>query len=324
MSAMVVLTVVLLLCTLLLFYQGAFLSAVFYHLMVNDTEGAAGTALRAVCGTYSETTVRVLVASVHIVTLLLQLFFSPDANLFTPLHKLLYMIFQTEGPTNVVQKPLVQTVGWDIRTRIALERAIEVGRVLVVLLVLSFHVYHSAPPTVLRAAGTGPVGITNQISLGKSVGVCQLFSYARKCEPVYFALQNTASDASKGEVSLQLTSYQGTAAKTWFGSSSSSDNKSAEKQKVTWQRSISRRPVLVGEGAVTVSARLDGATGVLRVVATSDANGQEEALWTSSSRCPAVAAGTSSSSAAAYLTLDANTGTPVVHCSDGTTVVALN
>jgi len=304
------------------FFQGAFLSAVFYHLMVNDTEGVAGTALRAVCGTYSETTVRMLVASMQIATLLLQLFFSPDANLFTPLHKLLYMVFQTEGPTNVVQKPLVQTVGWDIRTRIALERSIEVGRVLVVLLVLSFHIYHSAPPTVLRAVGAGPVGITNQITLGKSVGVCQLFSFARKCEPVYFALENTASDASKGGVSLQLTSYQGTAANTWFGSSDSS--KSAEKQKVTWQRSIPRRPVLVGEGAVTVSARLDGATGVLRVVATNDANGQEEALWTSSSRCPAVAASTSSSSSAAYLTLDATTGKPVVHCSDGTTVVALN
>ena len=297
--------------------------------MVNDTEGAAGTALRAVCGTsYSEPTVRVLVASMHIATLLLQLFFSPDANLFTPVHKLLYMVFQTEGPTNVMQKPLVQTVGWDIHTRVALERAIEVGRVLVVLLVLSLHVYHSAPPTVLRAAGTGPVGITQQISLGKSVGVCQLFSYARSCEPVYLALENTASDASKGGVSLQLSSYKGTAAKNWFGSSSSSssDSKGAGKQKVTWQRPISRRPVLVGEGAVVVSARLDGSTGVLRVVATSDANGQEEALWTSSSRCPTgkTAAAAAATTGSAYLTLDLATGTPVVHCPDGNTVVALN
>ena len=268
--------------------------------MVNDTEGAAGTALRAVCGTsYSEPTVRVLVASMHIATLLLQLFFSPDANLFTPVHKLLYMVFQTEGPTNVMQKPLVQTVGWDIHTRVALERAIEVGRVLVVLLVLSLHVYHSAPPTVLRAAGTGPVGITQQISLGKS-----------------------------GGDSLQLSSYKGTAAKNWFGSSisSSSDSKGAGKQKVTWQRPISRRPVLVGEGAVVVSARLDGSTGVLRVVATSDANGQEEALWTSSSRCPTgkTAAAAAATTGSAYLTLDLATGTPVVHCPDGNTVVALN
>ena len=290
--------------------------------MVNDTEGFAGTALRAVCGTYSEPTVRLLVASMHIATLLLQLFFSPDANLFTPVHKLLYMVFQTEGPTNVVQKPLPATVGWDIHTRVALERALEVGRVLVVLLVLSFHIYHSAPPTVLRAAGTGPVGITQQISLGKSVGVCQMFSYARSCEPLYLALENTASDANKGGVSLQLASYQGTAAKNWFGSSSSnSDSKSAVKQKVTWQRSISRRPVLVGEGAVAVSARLDGVTGVLRVVATSDVKGQEEALWTSSSRCPAT---TKAAAAGTYLTLDPVTGTPVVHCPDGTTVIALN
>ena len=299
--------------------QGAFMSATFYHCMVNDTNGLVGNAFRAVFGTYSEQTVRIIIATVNIVTLLLQAAFSPTANLFTPVHKLMYMIFQVEGPLDVQQKPK-ETVGWDYRTRLALERAIELSRIVVVLLAVAFHIYLTAPPTVLLAATPASGGVTwgrpPAIALGSSVGTCQMFSYARSCQPHYLILENAAPDASKGGVSLQLASYPAPA-KKWYSTATAGSSKSV------WQRSIGKKPVLA---EVTVSATL-GQDGVVRVVSSNKYNQQEEALWTSSSRCPAkaktgAADKDKASSGAVYLTLDA-AGKPVVHCADGT-MVAVN
>lgn len=292
--------------------QGAFLSALFYHLMVNDAQGLCGNTFRAVFGTYSEQTVRIIIATVQIATLLLQAVFSPTANLLTPVHKLLYLVFQVQGPLDVQQKPK-ETIGWDYNTRLALERAIELGRILIVLLVLAVHIYLTAPPTVLLAATPVGKGITwgrpPAIALGSSVGTCQMFAYVRDCQPHHLILENVAADAAKGGVSLQFASYPAPA-KKWYSSTASSSGKSV------WQRSISKKPVLA-EG--TVSARLDQ-DGTLRVVSSGRDDQQEEALWTSSTRCKAKAAATEGSPV--YLTLDA-AGRPVVHCADGS-VVAVN
>jgi hypothetical protein len=297
--------------------QGAFMSAAFYHCMVNDATGLCGNTFRAVFGTYSEQTVRIIIATVNIVTLLIQAAFSPSANLFTPVHKLLYMIFQVEGPLDVQQKPK-ETVGWDYRTRIALERAIELARLLAVLLVLAFHIYLTAPPTVLLAATPVANGISwgraPSIALGSSVGTCQMFAYVRDCQPHHLILENVAPDAAKGGVSLQFASYPAPA-KSWYSSSAKSSAKSV------WQRSIGKKPVL---SDVTVSASL-GQDGVVRVVSTSKDSQQEEALWTSSSRCAAKAkakAAGETKESPVYLTLD-SAGKPVVHCADGS-VVAVN
>ena len=290
--------------------QAAFMTAAFYHVMVNDVDGVVGRSARAVFGSYSEQTVRVIIASVQIATLLVQTLFAPNANLFTPVHKLLYMVFQVGGPAADTQgKGPTATVGWSHGTRVALERAVEAGRLLVVLLVLCGHVYLTAPPTALPASGA----LASALTLGKSVGTCQMFGYARSCRPFYLALENVAPDAAKGGVSLQLASYAAPA-QSWY----SATKGAADGPAAVWHKGISKRPVLRGEGAVAVAARLSP-DGVLRVVATGKDSQQEEALWTSSSRCPAssVQAAAAAGGKSVYLTLDGATGRPVVHCADG-------
>ena len=289
--------------------QAAFMTSAFYHVMVHDADGVVGTTARAVFGTYSEQTVRVIIATVQILTLVVQAVFSANANLFTPVHKLLYMVFQVGGPASDAQgKAPTATVGWDHATRVALERVLEASRVLVAVLVLCGHIYLTAPPTVLPAAGT----LASSLALGKSVGTCQLLGYARSCQPFHLALENVAPDAAKGGVSLQLASYRGPVA-SWYSTAAAKSTKGP----AVWQKSISKRPVLSGAGAVAVAARLS-LDGVLRVVATSPDSKQEEALWTSSSRCPATSKKTTGGSV--YLTLDTASGKPVVHCADGSTV----
>jgi len=84
--------------------QAAFMTSAFYHIMVNDTEGMVGNAFRSVFGTHSESTIRIVIVTIQLISLYAQAFFSPSANLFSPLHKVLYLIFQVEGPKNQDQK----------------------------------------------------------------------------------------------------------------------------------------------------------------------------------------------------------------------------
>ena len=81
--------------------QGAFLTASFYHLMVNDTVGVLGNALRAFVGSYSDEQTRMIIATVWIISGVLQGFFDAEANLFTPVHKLLYLFLQGMNLTNL-------------------------------------------------------------------------------------------------------------------------------------------------------------------------------------------------------------------------------
>lgn len=101
--------------------QGAFMSAAFYHFMVKDTTGIIGVTMRNVFGHQSERCVVLIIIYMHMASSVLQIVFDPQANLFTPLHKLLYLVLQVQGPITtpedaamIAKKP---TVGWEYSVR---------------------------------------------------------------------------------------------------------------------------------------------------------------------------------------------------------------
>ena len=163
------------------------MGSAFFHLMINDTTGFIGNALRAIVGTYTEKEVIVIIATVQLITLLAQVLFSPEANLFTPFHKLFYLVFQVHGPAAQVTKP-GEDIGWALQTRIILERSVEVFRVLFVLLVLSTHVWLSVPPASISSQ------YSPDLAVGQAIGSCQYLPALTGCSPRYLALHAVTLD----------------------------------------------------------------------------------------------------------------------------------
>lgn len=175
--------------------QGAFMTASTYHLLIIDKNGFFGNAARSIVGTYSEDTVKIALATIHISTILIQTFFAnKNANLFTPFHKMLYLFFQVHGPSGVLQKEGT-TVGWDHRTRIVLERCLELSRLLIVLSVIGGHVYTTQLPQAIFAG--------QRISINNSgLGSCQIFGSLRDCKPYLMKIENNGRG-------YQMTTYEG-------------------------------------------------------------------------------------------------------------------
>lgn len=141
--------------------QAAFLTSTFYHLMINDKTGFLGVGLRRMIGSYSPSTVLVIIATVQVTQFYAQYFFHPDANLFKPFNELGYLIFQVQGPRpSVASAPVTpvtiekpgEYVGWNMRIRERLQWVLAVGRVVVVLATLSCHIFVMVVPTHLTAA----------------------------------------------------------------------------------------------------------------------------------------------------------------------------
>ena len=98
--------------------QGALITAGYFQFMVNDVEGLGGTLFRGIFGAHSESAVRIQIFTMHLVTLLLQAFISPESNIFTPLHKVLYLVFQVQGPAVMVHPGKAPAeVGWPKQAR---------------------------------------------------------------------------------------------------------------------------------------------------------------------------------------------------------------
>lgn len=209
--------------------QAAFLSAVIYHLMIHDTHGLFGVSLRLMLGTYSRSTITVLIAIMQIAHLELQLFLSPEANMFTPLHKLGYLLFQVEGPKLPSQQVPSATlnVGWNLKTRNRLKWLLDLSRVLIVLLVFTGHIFLMVLPVSLPAVPTStfPTALTMQptlqnatvslkqyeelrrhaLPLNSSIGRCQWFQPWRQCQPVMMKLEQLlANNADTGTYRLAV------------------------------------------------------------------------------------------------------------------------
>jgi hypothetical protein len=163
--------------------QAAFMTATFYHLMVNDQQGVLGTAMRSVMGNLSASTVLLIIAVLQVVHLELQWLLDPHCNLFVPVHKFLYMILNVKGPIRTPDEINKAThVGWNIRQRANLDHLVQFLRLLAVILVTSAHIKWTVPPVSLVANQTIGEGTV-------TIGSCQLFSSQRSCTPQFMQLE---------------------------------------------------------------------------------------------------------------------------------------
>jgi hypothetical protein len=271
--------------------QISFLTAFFYHAMINDANGFIGTACRSIFGPYSETDVRVIIATVHIVSSLLQNFFDAEANIFTPFHKVGYLLFQVTGPTGAnANKSMSDTVGWDYQTRYFLEKVLEGLRLVAVIVALIGHIYLTQPPSAL---------ISGQLfKVGDTLGTCQFLSTIQQCTPYLLRLENKSGENK----SYVLSSYK----------AKGKSYEPAESDVPIWSLPLKFNGKVKTTNNTEQGVVL-GEDGVLRFIIRSAASQQDELLWSSSSKCPS---GTTEGSRMLSLTLNSD-GQAVVTCSDG-------
>jgi hypothetical protein len=263
------------------------MTASTYHLLIMDKNGFVGNAARAIVGTYSKDTVKIVLATMHISTVLIQTFFAnKNANLFTPFHKFLYLFFQVHGPSGVLQKEGT-TVGWDHRTRIVLERCLELSRVLIVLAVIGFHVYTTQLPHAIFA--------NQRISINNSgLGTCQVFGSLRDCKPYLMKVE-------KNGTGYQMVTYEG------FSENNNS---------IKWTLPISSKSTISSNSKVYLSLTDDGTA---RLVA-SDADKQTEIeIWASN----VIKCKPTENPLYPTLQLNTKTGIPEIKCSSDSANIPL-
>lgn len=79
--------------------QSAFVSSALYFFIVKDRDGFVGIAVRSVVGDLSGNVVASIIVGMQVLTLSSQVIFDdPSANFLTPIHQLVYYVFQLQGP----------------------------------------------------------------------------------------------------------------------------------------------------------------------------------------------------------------------------------
>lgn len=278
---------------LLTYILGAFLGGTFYHLIVLDKEGFFGNCARSLFGSHSDDTTRTIIASVHIFTLLAQTIFASDANFFTPFYKFFYLIFQVNGPSKVNLIVKSKTVGWDYKTRILLKKGLDLSRLLVVITVISAHIYVTQLPTTLYSG--------EKLFLEEKLGKCQMLKSIRNCSPytLVFEKRNDKNDYS-------LSSYK------------SLDNND---QFLHWSLPININKMQIqndlNEKNIFASLGLDG---YLRLIY-SDFNMKNEIeLWKSNEFCSSQ---NQIGKSKIFLSLNFD-GFPVINCENGNSIILKN
>lgn len=188
------------------------MGAAFYLFMVKDINGPIGVAFRQLFGNLAEDQVVLILALMHVITLEMQLFFGPDVNLFTPFHKVLYLLLQVQGPIVTAEDAEIihrkPSVGWGYDLRQRLETFLESCRILVIFWAVLAGVWFYLPPTNLPAVSLVDefkMGSFNYASLrsvpsqgiavGGSIGSCQWMGlmpgeFSKKtCEPFSLTLE---------------------------------------------------------------------------------------------------------------------------------------
>lgn len=276
--------------------QGACITATFYHLMITDKTGFLGVSLRNIIGTYSDSTVRVILASMHIITCLSQTLLDERSNLFTPIHKLLYLIFQVNGVCGAVQKE--GTIGWDHKVRIALERFIELTRILTVIAILCLHIYITQPPVSLKSGGY------MKISDNKGLGSCQMLGDFRSCTPYTMTISNSSNNK------YSISTYKGR-----------SGGDIASLQPI-WSLNINPKDKKINKDDAHLYLTNNGS---IKLIAVDAVSKTETEVWSSSDYCTDTAATDSSNTKAssikkAALSIDSATGAGIITCSNGQVV----
>lgn len=162
--------------------QAAFVTSTFYHLMVNDKLGCLGCGLRRVVGTFTRDQALTFIAGFHLYHLFGQMFFDKDVNLMSPVHKLLYMVFNVKGP--IMSKAEIEKphVGWMIDKRNTLASIMVYGRAVLAAIVLMAHIWLNSPNVA--------VTYSTPLTVGSSIGICQYASpiLVFDCSPIYMYL----------------------------------------------------------------------------------------------------------------------------------------
>jgi hypothetical protein len=303
--------------------QQAFVTAFFYHFMMHDktgifsqwqlilllsymcVSGFVGVGLRDLIGTYDESTIRVLLATLAVVTAISQVLFNAEANLLSPLHKFLYLVFHVNGPNpqgitktfvaylnrmfnhirvwpGIVQIPN-KTVGWDYLTRLSLEPVLEVWRVIIVVGVAAGYLYSNVPPS--------SIVMSRPLSLGGNIGVCHMFNLNQVCSPYTLALENISGK-------YHLSSYSGHSASG----------------KYVWRLPLaSSKPT---DSSISLKLSQEG---VLVLTGSSAKEMVDRVLWTADKKC--LSGSNANKQKMAKLTLDPITGIPNINCPDGSILV---
>lgn len=308
--------------------QGAFLSSFFYHVLVHDHRGFIGCFFRGILGTHSRARIRVCIASMHLVTLVFQVIFSQDFNLFTPFHKFFYLILQLHGPAISLDKKISGTVGWTYASRIIFEKWMNWLRFLFVLLVLGGHIYLTRPPAALHPG--------SKILVGESIGTCQFFSPVKLCNPYILALEAQRFVLSTGETEVwstayRIATYSGTVLPAIVAGSGQEPFAVQGKEKVplrslspVWSRTIKYPSSLPRQDSKHFAALKLDPSGVLQLIFFDKIKKIEIVIWESNRKCTAddTYAHEDKSKVKGLaelvgLVLDSVTGFPVIRCSDG-------
>jgi hypothetical protein len=268
--------------------QGSMMTAFFYHTLVNDRVGTVGTIMQGVFGNHSACIIKLTLVTFWLAQVLVQKFVHSEANFLTPFHKLLYLIFQCQGPLKNFGHAKTDpsaTVGWDYVTRRSLESWLELLRVLLIVGCLLMGIALSTPATALRSGKMVPIG--------KVTGVCQLSALTTGgCSPYHMQFESSSG-------SLGLTVYSGTCA----------EYRGIDKKASVWN-------LKTGSVSDDLPVYLSlGEDGRLRTVSRDDNTGIEKVVWTSSSSCKTTVANHS-----LLLKLDRENGQPKLHCPDGSVV----
>ncbi len=159
--------------------QGAFYTASFYHFMVNDKEGFIGQAFRSVLGEHAPSTVVMMIAAMQVLQLELHALCTPEANLFAPIHAVLYAIIPVNRPA---AKPVdidTPLAGWNRQARKRLATIIDLGRLTLVVGVFLLHLNYYVLPTSVKTVSTNNPFISSLAPCqadGDSV-LCNSFSH---------------------------------------------------------------------------------------------------------------------------------------------------
>lgn len=323
--------------------QGAFVTALLYHLLVNDRAGAVGGLLQKCVGSWDESALKVFLATVQIGTLLLQATVNPQANLFAPLHKVLYLVVPVPAPPSLAASAAAasakpSTIGWDITSRKRLDVVISWGRLLVVIVAVAAHLVMNVPASLLPA-GRFLTQSAPSSSFSSVLGVCQLPAWTHsvglaKCSPYFLALEKVSGSSDEG-AALRVAGYRGT--------SSAGRSASHDAPALLWTLSIpstvpgkgksgSKSPAETSAAEVAAALRANktfklGVSGkgqLILVAGGGGAGAADAVVWTSDTRC---GDGAGDQGVLSFhkpaLTIDGLLGLPMLRCPTNSSSAAV-
>jgi hypothetical protein len=261
--------------------QGAIITAILTHILINDTDGPIGNAARSITGDISLETLRILIAVMHLSNIFGAAFITPNFNIFSLVHYYLYVLMpHIQGPKDepgVLKKKVKSqenlSFSMSLASKESVERTIEAGRMSIFAILVAYLLQnYLLQPTYLSA------GYSNGLTAGApGLGRCQLVPFLRGCKSYELEFSNP-----EGYYNLQV---QG--------------------KDLVKPFKASAKDVGV-EGKVKAYLAKDGA---LKIGSCS------KELWSSSKKCPA----SRDSDTPNYMMLS-NNGVPTVFCSDGSTI----